>query len=84
MPRTAPLADHDGDPAMEDGGPEEAALDVTARFWRNRFFARMRHRLTGLRGLSTLTTRMHAKLIRLSGDACAARSCSPEGCRSWS
>lgn len=67
MPRTAPLADHDGDPAMEDGGPEEAALDVTARFWRNRFFARMRHRLTGLRGLSTLTTRMHAKLIRLSG-----------------
>jgi deazaflavin-dependent oxidoreductase (nitroreductase family) len=37
------------------------------RFWRNRLFARIRHRLTGLRRSSPAFTRAHAALIRLSG-----------------
>jgi deazaflavin-dependent oxidoreductase (nitroreductase family) len=37
------------------------------RFWRNRLFARVRHRLSGLRRSSPAATRVHAALIRLSG-----------------
>ncbi len=37
------------------------------RFWRNRVFARMRHRLSALRRSSPAMTRLHAALIRLSG-----------------
>ena len=37
------------------------------RFWRNRGFARIRNRLTGLRRSSPAVTRAHAALIRLSG-----------------
>jgi deazaflavin-dependent oxidoreductase (nitroreductase family) len=37
------------------------------RFWRNRRFARLRHRLSWMRRVSTLTTHAHAAAIRLSG-----------------
>jgi F420H(2)-dependent quinone reductase len=42
-------------------------LTTTQRFWRNRVFARIRHRLTRLRRPSTFVTRMHAAAIRVSG-----------------
>jgi deazaflavin-dependent oxidoreductase (nitroreductase family) len=42
-------------------------LGLVQRFWRNRIFARTRHRLARLRRPSALLTRTHAKLIRLSG-----------------
>ena len=38
-----------------------------ARFWRNRRFARIRHRLARLRRLSGSFTRAHARLVRWSG-----------------
>lgn len=38
-----------------------------ARFWRNRAFARIRHRLAWLRRISSMTGRAHARLILLSG-----------------
>jgi deazaflavin-dependent oxidoreductase (nitroreductase family) len=41
-------------------------LGPVERFWRNRLFARIRHRLTGLRRSSPAFTRAHAALIRLS------------------
>jgi F420H(2)-dependent quinone reductase len=52
----------DASPAKSDDqrGPVE-------RFWRNRLFARIRHRLTRLRRLSPAFTRAHGALIRLSG-----------------
>jgi deazaflavin-dependent oxidoreductase (nitroreductase family) len=42
-------------------------LGWVERFWRNRLFARIRHRLTGLQRSSPAFTRAHAALIRLSG-----------------
>jgi deazaflavin-dependent oxidoreductase (nitroreductase family) len=42
-------------------------LGWVERFWRNRIFARIRHRLSGLRRSSPAFTRAHAALIRLSG-----------------
>jgi deazaflavin-dependent oxidoreductase (nitroreductase family) len=42
-------------------------LGWVERFWRNRLFARIRHRLSGLRRSSPAFTRAHAALIRLSG-----------------
>src|SRR5262249_23276609 len=42
-------------------------LGPVERFWRNRLFARIRHRLTSLRRSSPAFTRTHAALIRLSG-----------------
>jgi hypothetical protein len=41
-------------------------LGPVERFWRNRLFARIRNRLTGLRRTSPAVTRAHAALIRLS------------------
>jgi F420H(2)-dependent quinone reductase len=42
-------------------------LGPVERFWRNRLFARIRHRLTRIRRSSPAFTRAHAALIRLSG-----------------
>jgi F420H(2)-dependent quinone reductase len=47
-----------------DGG---ARLRVSQRFWRNRRFARIRHRLLWLRHTSPRLTRAHARLIAWSG-----------------
>ncbi len=52
------------DPAADRGG---AKLSPVERFWRNRLFARIRHRLTGLQRSSPALTRAHAAAIRLSG-----------------
>jgi deazaflavin-dependent oxidoreductase (nitroreductase family) len=49
-------------PAQSDG-----QLRPVERFWRNRLFARVRHRLTRLGRSSPAFTRAHAGLIRLSG-----------------
>jgi deazaflavin-dependent oxidoreductase (nitroreductase family) len=43
------------------------SLRPSERFWRNRLFARIRHRLTRLGRFSSLSTRAHASAIRLSG-----------------
>jgi deazaflavin-dependent oxidoreductase (nitroreductase family) len=43
------------------------ALRPSQRFWRNRRFARLRHRLVWLRRSSPLLTRAHARLIRWTG-----------------
>jgi F420H(2)-dependent quinone reductase len=43
------------------------ALRPSERFWRNRRFARARHRLLWLRRSSPVLTRAHARLIRWSG-----------------
>ena len=42
-------------------------LGTSQRFWRNRSFARIRHRLLWLRRTSPLLTRAHARLIRWTG-----------------
>ena len=42
-------------------------LTAGQRFWRNRRFARIRHRLLWLRRTSPWLTRTHARLIRWSG-----------------
>ncbi|PZS13561.1 MAG: nitroreductase family deazaflavin-dependent oxidoreductase [Pseudonocardiales bacterium] len=42
-------------------------LTPSERFWRNRMFARIRHRGSRLRRSSSVLTRMHATLIRCSG-----------------
>jgi F420H(2)-dependent quinone reductase len=58
---------------VETGGPSAAdadpggALPPSARFWRSRRFARLRHRLLWLRRSSPLVTRAHARLIRWTG-----------------
>jgi F420H(2)-dependent quinone reductase len=44
-----------------------ARLGPVERFWRNRVFARIRHRLTWMRHTSPFLTRAHAAAIRLSG-----------------
>jgi deazaflavin-dependent oxidoreductase (nitroreductase family) len=49
------------------GDRHDDRLGRVERFWRNRTFARIRHRLTGLRRSSPASTRAHAALIRLSG-----------------
>jgi F420H(2)-dependent quinone reductase len=51
----------------KDPRDQSAELRRAERFWRNRVFARIRHRLTGLRRSSPAFTRAHASLIRLSG-----------------
>jgi deazaflavin-dependent oxidoreductase (nitroreductase family) len=52
----------------DDTGPARAKiLSVGQRFWRNRTFARIRHRATWMRRLSARLTRVHAALVRLSG-----------------
>ncbi|HKH04182.1 MAG TPA: nitroreductase/quinone reductase family protein [Acidimicrobiales bacterium] len=58
-----------------DGGPARrptasaptGPLGPVARFWRNRTFARTRHRLLRMRRTSSAVTRLHGRLIRLSG-----------------
>jgi deazaflavin-dependent oxidoreductase (nitroreductase family) len=45
----------------------DAALTAVERFWRNRGFARARHRLLRLGRSVPLVTRAHARVIRLSG-----------------
>jgi deazaflavin-dependent oxidoreductase (nitroreductase family) len=45
--------------------PEE--LKFSERFWRNRAFARIRHRGTCMRRISARMTRVHAAIVRLSG-----------------
>lgn len=50
-----------GQPALEP-----AHLGLVARFWRNRTFARIRHRMGWMRRTTGVTTRMHAKLVILS------------------
>ena len=51
--------------SVESPRPEQ--LRRGERFWRNRAFARVRHDLSSLQRTSSLTTRAHAALIRLSG-----------------
>jgi F420H(2)-dependent quinone reductase len=46
---------------------QTTSLTAAQRFWRNRWFARIRHSLTSLRRPSAFLTRMHAAAIRLSG-----------------
>jgi F420H(2)-dependent quinone reductase len=58
------MATHDGSNAV--GGPA-SYLNGSQRFWRNRRFARVRHRLLWLRRSSPLLTRAHARLIRWTG-----------------
>lgn len=48
-----------------DDGP--LRLSASERFWRNRRFARLRHRLLWLRRSSPMVTRLHARIIRWSG-----------------
>jgi F420H(2)-dependent quinone reductase len=50
-----------------NSGNHQVELGRMARFWRNRSFARIRHRLTWMRRSSPMTTRLHAAVIRLSG-----------------
>jgi F420H(2)-dependent quinone reductase len=53
-----------------DSSPTDQSDDQLGwveRFWRNRIFARIRHRLSGSRRSSPAFTRAHAALIRLSG-----------------
>lgn len=53
-----------------DSEPEAPALDTPgrwARLWRNRGFARVRHRLARLRRFSALSTRAHARVVIWSG-----------------
>jgi deazaflavin-dependent oxidoreductase (nitroreductase family) len=45
----------------------DGALTAVERFWRNRAFARTRHRLLRLRRSVPLLTRAHARLIRWTG-----------------
>jgi F420H(2)-dependent quinone reductase len=58
---------------VEMGSPTAIAADhsravsLSARFWRSRRFARLRHRLLWLRRSSPLVTRAHARLIRWTG-----------------
>jgi deazaflavin-dependent oxidoreductase (nitroreductase family) len=42
-------------------------LTASERFWRNRAFARIRHRGTWMRRITARLTRVHAGLVRLSG-----------------
>jgi len=74
MKTDQPGANHDPsepDPRAGADHPPQAAEATpprhVTRFWRNRAFARTRHHLTGLRRTSSMTTRAHAALIRLSG-----------------
>jgi deazaflavin-dependent oxidoreductase (nitroreductase family) len=53
--------------ADDSAGASRAELGPLERFWRNRLFARIRHRLTWMRRSSPLLTRAHAAAIRLSG-----------------
>jgi deazaflavin-dependent oxidoreductase (nitroreductase family) len=56
---------HDADVVRDrDGSPR---LGVSQRFWRNRRFARIRHRLLWLRRTTPRFTRAHALLIRWTG-----------------
>jgi deazaflavin-dependent oxidoreductase (nitroreductase family) len=48
-------------------GQRGAELGRIERFWRNRRFARIRHKLTWMQRTSPLITRAHAAAIRLSG-----------------
>ncbi|MCA1842703.1 MAG: nitroreductase family deazaflavin-dependent oxidoreductase, partial [Actinobacteria bacterium] len=54
---------------MPNDGDVGATIELTAaeRFWRNRRFAQVRHRLLWLRRTAPLLTRAHARLIRWSG-----------------
>jgi F420H(2)-dependent quinone reductase len=54
-------------PNKGPAAPRTDELGWIERFWRNRVFARIRHRLTGLRRSSPAMTRLHAALIRMSG-----------------
>jgi hypothetical protein len=67
-----------------DNQPIQSQLGPSDRFWRNRLFAWMRHRLTWMRRSSPLLTRAHAAAIRLTGGRIRARSSSAEGFRSSS
>ena len=58
---------NDDRPQVAHGTHSEGrALGWAERFWRNRLFARIRNRLTGLRRTSPAVTRAHAALIRIS------------------
>lgn len=57
----------DADSAGMIGAQSRPSLRPSERFWRNRRFARVRHRLLWLRRSSPLVTRTHARLIRWSG-----------------
>lgn len=48
-------------------GHRGVKLGRIERFWRNRRFARIRHKLTWMQRTSPLLTRTHAAAIRLSG-----------------
>jgi deazaflavin-dependent oxidoreductase (nitroreductase family) len=66
------LKSKDQEPQAGAGRPSPEAEEVKApgriaRFWRNRAFARTRHHLSRLRRTSSMMTRAHASLIRLSG-----------------
>jgi deazaflavin-dependent oxidoreductase (nitroreductase family) len=51
----------------EHGTRTPTKLRVLERFWRNRSFARVRHRLSSTRRASAAVTRAHAAIIRRSG-----------------
>lgn len=59
------MTTHDRAGAIEDDG--RYALRPSQRFWRNRRFARARHRLLWLRRSSPLITRAHARVIGWTG-----------------
>jgi F420H(2)-dependent quinone reductase len=50
-----------------DADSSARPLSPTQRFWRNRLFARIRHRLGALRRSQAFLTRGHAAVIRWSG-----------------
>jgi deazaflavin-dependent oxidoreductase (nitroreductase family) len=59
------MTTHDSAGALDDD--TTYPLPPSQRFWRNRRFARARHRLLWLRRSSPLLTRAHARLIRWTG-----------------
>jgi F420H(2)-dependent quinone reductase len=59
------MTTHDHACAIDDD--PSYRLRPSQRFWRNRRFARVRHRLLWLRRSSPLLTRAHARLIRWTG-----------------
>jgi len=62
--RCAHYPDRSAEDTVNDG---TARLTTSERFWRNRRFARVRHRLLWLRRSSPILTRLHARIIGWSG-----------------
>jgi F420H(2)-dependent quinone reductase len=54
-------------PTQDDASSQLPKLSLAQRFWRNRLFAKLRHRGTWMRRISARLTRAHAAAVRLSG-----------------